>query len=94
MSTPTDFGDLINIFVSLLRATLPVLFGLAMLAFIWGLVKFISRVGGDEKAVTEGKSFMIWSVIALFVLVSIWGILQFFYGGFGFSRPFGLPFLP
>lgn len=73
---------------------IPVVFSLALLVFIWGLVKFISRTGGDEKAVTEGKKLMIWGLVALFIMVSIWGILRFFYGAFGFSRTFGLPLLP
>ena len=93
-----DFGDLIGIFTDLLKAVTPVIFGIALLVFIWGLVKFISRVGGDEKAVKEGKSLMIWGLVALFVMASIWGILGFFYDDLGFTqpngRPFGLPLLP
>lgn len=50
----------------------------ALLAFFWGLAKFIFRIGGDEKAVTEGKNIMKWGLIALFVLVSVWGIIGFF----------------
>jgi len=86
-----SFGQLVNLFIDLIKAMIPVVIGLALLAFIWGLVKFISRVGGDEKAVTEGKQLMIWGLIALFLMVSIWGILGFFYNEFGFTKPFGLP---
>jgi len=50
---------------------------LALLTFFWGLVKFITKVGGDAKAAAEGKTFMVWSVIALFVMVSIWGMIYF-----------------
>ena len=76
-----------------MRLAVPVIIGLALLAFIWGLVKFISRVGGDEKAVTEGKKLMIWGLIALFIMISIWGILRFFSASLGF-RGFGFPSLP
>lgn len=92
--TPTNFSELVNIFISLTRTTIPIIVGLALLVFIWGLVKFISRVGGDEKAVTEGKKLMIWGLATLFLMISIWGILRFFYGALGFGRPFGFPFLP
>ena len=92
--TPTNFGELVNIFVNLIRAALPLVMGLAVLVFLWGLVKFVSRVGGDVKAVEEGKKLMIWGLVALFVLISVWGILRFFYSSLGFSRPFGLPLLP
>jgi len=49
----------------------------AMLVFFWGLVKFIARVGGDEKAVEEGKNFMVWGLISLFVMVTVWGLVKF-----------------
>ena len=91
--TPTNFIELVKIFLALMRTAVPVIAGLALLVFIWGLVKFISRVGGDEKAVTEGKKLMIWGLIALFIMISIWGILRFFSASLGF-RGFGFPSLP
>ena len=91
--TPTNFSGLVNIFIELSLLAIPVVAGIALLAFIWGLIKFISRVGGDEKAVTEGQKLMIWGLIALFVMMSVWGILRFFSTSIGFQG-FGLPFLP
>ena len=85
--------DLIFIFINLIFKVVPVLVSLALLVFVWGLAKFIFRLGGDEKAVTEGKNLMIWGLVALFVMVSIWGILRFAYGEFGFTQSFGIPFL-
>jgi len=49
----------------------------ALLAFFWGLAKFIFK-SGDEKAVEEGKRIMKWGLVALFVMVSVWGIIGFF----------------
>ncbi|MDP2642129.1 MAG: hypothetical protein Q8P21_02475 [bacterium] len=94
MNDSRTFGDIVGIFTDLIKLAVPVIVALALLAFLWGLVKFIFRVGGDEKAINEGKSLMIWGLIALFVMVSIWGILRFIYTDIGFTRPFGLPFLP
>ena len=85
--------DLIFIFINLIFKVVPVLVSLALLVFVWGLAKFIFRLGGDEKAVTEGKNLMIWGLVALFVRVSIWGILRFADGEFGFTQSFGIPFL-
>ena len=93
---PQNFTELILGFVNVLGPISLLLMSLAVLVFFWGLVKFIFRVGGDEKALTEGKSLMIWGIIALFVMVSIWGIISFFYNdiGFGSVRSFGIPQLP
>ena len=92
---PATLQDLINIFLDLIRAIIPVVASLALLVFFWGLVKLIFRVGGgDEKAVSEGKNLMGWGLIALFVMISVWGILYFFYRDIGFSPQFGAPLLP
>ena len=73
----TSLTDLIRAVGSLINIALPILVAIALLVFFWGLVKFISRVGGDEKAVEEGRNTMIWGIIALFVMISVWGIIYF-----------------
>ena len=87
-----NFSDLINLFLGLVGALIPVVAGMTLLVFFWGLAKFVARVGGDEKAVSDGKNLMIWGVVGLFVMVSIWGILGFLSDQFGFSKVF--PLLP
>jgi hypothetical protein len=94
MNIPNDFSELIDKFIELIDAALPVVGGLALLVFIWGLAKFIFRVGGDEKAVAEGKSLMIWGIIALFILVSFWGIIEIFHEDVGFGPFINVPYLP
>lgn len=91
---PTNFSELIDIALDLIRTALPVIFGLAFLAFLWGLVKFIFRLGGDEKAVEEGKNLMKWGLIALFIMVSFWALITFAFKDLGFNWPFGSPLLP
>lgn len=60
----------------LIELLFPIAVGLAVLFFIWGLAVFILR-SGDEKSAEEGKRKMFWGVLALFVIVSIWGIVAF-----------------
>lgn len=63
------FGQIVGI------AT-PIVAGLALLVFLWGLVKFIVKAD-DEEARTQGRQFMVWGVVALFVMASLWGIIFF-----------------
>ena len=49
-------------------------FVLAIALFFWGIVKFISNAS-DSDAREEGKKFIMWSIIAFVVLVSLWGIV-------------------
>lgn len=67
---------------------------IAMLVFFWGLAKFIFKVGGDEKAVESGRRLMIWGVIALFVMVSVWGLVRFIQGELLTGLDISSPSLP
>ncbi len=67
---------------------------IALLLFFWGIAKFI-RAAGDEKAIAEGRRFMFWSVIALFVMASLVGIISFLQdASFGGSPVQWLPLNP
>ncbi|MEK7176895.1 MAG: hypothetical protein AAB719_01160 [Patescibacteria group bacterium] len=75
----TGLGELITATGGLINPLIAILVGVALLVFFWGLVKFVFRLGGDgEKAVDDGKRLMKWGLIALFVMVSVWGIIEFF----------------
>lgn len=55
---------------------------LALLLFFWGLAKFIKNADSD-KARAEGRQLMIWGIIALFVLVTVGGLIAFIQDEFG-----------
>lgn len=48
----------------------------AVAFFVWGLVKFIYNAA-DTKEHEEGKRYIVWGVVAFFVLVSLWGLVRF-----------------
>ena len=56
------------------RILIPLAFVLALLFFFWGVAKYVWAAGDGKD---EGKKIMIWGVIALFVMASIWGIVSF-----------------
>jgi hypothetical protein len=72
---PAWLNSIASGIIGVVPALVTALVGVALLYFIWGLVLFISQ-SGDEKAVEEGKQKMIWGLIALFVLVSVWGLVS------------------
>src|ERR1035437_5020796 len=55
---------------------------LALLAFFWGLARTIFDAGNAEKR-EEGRNIMKYGILALFIVVSIWGIIGFLQQGFG-----------
>ena len=76
--------DLLPSVSSLLGRLIPIVFGIALLTFFWGLARFIYNAG-DEKRIEEGKRIMVWGLIALFVMASIWGIIRLIQGDLGIS---------
>ena len=70
---------------AIVDALLPIAVSLAVLFFFWGLATFI-LAAGDETARDRGKNIMIWGVIALFVIVSVWGIIGFLGNLFGIGQ--------
>lgn len=69
-------ANTLNQIAALVNNLVPLLLAIAVLLFLWGLVKFIANIG-DETARAAGKSLMIWGMIALFVMVSFWGIIGY-----------------
>ena len=65
--------------VAIVNILIPLVMALAVLAFFWGLVKFLWGGVGDAagKEKQNGRSLMIYGIIALFVMVAVWGIIQF-----------------
>lgn len=61
------------------KTLIPLVFGLAVLYFFWGIAKYILAAGDPEKA-KEGKSIMIYGVIAIAVMASIWGLVSWLQG--------------
>lgn len=50
---------------------------LALLFFLWGAAQFIVALGkGDEKGIEARKPILIWGIVALVVMVSIWSIVR------------------
>jgi hypothetical protein len=73
--TFTWVGTFLSTLQTLVRQATPIVIGLAMLFFLYGLMKFI-LAAGNEEAKEEGKRIMIWGIVALFVMVSIWGLVS------------------
>lgn len=65
-----EFGNLVEL-------AIPIVAGLALLGFFWGLAKYIFSQGNEQSKI-EGKKVMVYGLVALFVMFSVWGIIGFF----------------
>ncbi|MEK9200994.1 MAG: hypothetical protein AAB909_03410 [Patescibacteria group bacterium] len=51
------------------------LFVLTFLIFVWGLFNMITK-GGDPTARTEGQKHILWGVVGMAIMVSVYGIIR------------------
>lgn len=90
----TPFLDIVDRARNILDAVVPFVITLALIYFIYGVAKYTTAKGDEGKE--EARDVMIYGAIALFVIVSIWGIvglLQTFTGTGGADIP-DLPSVP
>jgi hypothetical protein len=74
MLTAITFSGAIDNLIGILRPIVVLIIGFALIYFLWGLARFI-LASGDEKGVEEGRKQMLWGIIALFIMISIQGIV-------------------
>lgn len=79
-----NLQSLLSTVQNLLNAVIPILITLAVVYFFWGLAQYIWNAGDDAKK--EGRQRMIWGLVALFVMVSVWGIISLFGSTFNIQQ--------
>lgn len=56
------------------KLLLPLLITAAFFFFVLGVIRYLANADSDE-ARKKGANFMMWGVIALAVLLSVWGLV-------------------
>jgi|JI10StandDraft_1071094.scaffolds.fasta_scaffold256993_2 hypothetical protein len=77
--------DIINLGGFTVSSLIPIAVSLAVLAFFWYLVKFIWMASDNPEAQSKAKSGIFYSIFAIFVMVSIWGIVGLMQGTLGIN---------
>lgn len=80
-----NIRDIVLALRNIIDILIPLVFALAILYFFWGLAQFI-LAAGDESAAASGRSKMIWGVVAIAVMASVWGLVYFLQDAFEIRR--------
>lgn len=75
-----------RVYAAIIEPLLFVIFGLAAIIFIWGVVEFIQNSDNDKDR-EKGKQSMIWGVIGMVIMVSVFGIVNIVVGTIGAELP-------
>jgi cbb3-type cytochrome oxidase subunit 3 len=79
-ATETPISDVLApylnaLYTHILNPLIAFLFAVALAVFFYGLVRFILNTGnGKENA--DGKQHMIWGIVGLCIMISVYGILN------------------
>lgn len=68
----------------LIQAAIPLIISLAVVFFLWGVFKYVAS-GDSEEERKNGRQLMINGVIAIFVMVSLWGLVGFLDSSLGLN---------
>lgn len=89
----TTFYNVIDYLNDLLRFLNPILFSLSFVVFFWGLSKFILNSDSEDE-IKKGKDYMIWGIVALFILISFRVIISFISSDLGIGGSTVTPQIP
>ncbi|MDE2078770.1 MAG: hypothetical protein KGI73_00090 [Patescibacteria group bacterium] len=67
--------NLLTTIGGLISTATPIVVAFAVLGFFWGLAVYIFSAGSDKKK-KEGRNIMIYGILALFIMLSVFGIIS------------------
>jgi len=92
-SSTNGIQNLLGLVGGVIQGIIPIIIGLALVVFLWGILLYVISKGADDK--DKARGFMIWGIIGLFVMVSVWGIVNVLsdavFNGRTANRPTQLP---
>ena len=82
-----SIGQFLNkVNAAIINPLISLMFAAAIIVFAWGVVRFISSTESDEKR-EEGKRTMLWGIIGLFIMLTVYGIITVLLRTFGIEPP-------
>ena len=67
--------ELVNQLIGFINSLVAVLASVALVIFLWGMVRFLYR-SGDSHGKAADKQMLTWGLLSFFVLVSVMGIVK------------------
>lgn len=76
-----DYVDGITATIS--SVLVPLIFSLAAFVFLYGVFNYFILGAGDASKRAEGRSFVIWGLLGMVVLFSVWSLVKILLSTFG-----------
>jgi hypothetical protein len=85
----TDLGSIFAIIYRIIQVSVPIIIALAVLVFLWGVFRYVVSNAAEDKDKARGT--MIWGIVGIFVMVSVWGLVGILQTTFGVNDTDALP---
>ena len=56
-----------------INSIIPILISIAVILFLFGVLTYL--VGSKAESKSDGGKYMVWGIISIFVMVSVWGLV-------------------
>jgi len=78
--------DIINkITREILNPLIYLLFAVATVIFVWGIIQYVLAAAGSPQQAQQGKKVMLGGIIGMFIMASAWGIVRILCDFFGIT---------
>ncbi len=81
----TNLSGLIARVQDIINILIPFLIGLGVFLIIYGVFTYIAHAEDEERR-KEGRTFILWGILFVFIMISVWGILSILVNSFGTSN--------
>ena len=82
LAAPATFKDFVTLLVDIINVSIiPLIFAITLVAFLWGVFQYMFFPDSEEKK-QKGKQVIVWGIIALAIMVSVWGLVNIVYNTF------------
>src|SRR3989344_3468097 len=71
----TDIPTLVTAINGVINLVFPVLVGIAVIVIIWAIFQMVLNAG-DEEARKAGRTKLLWGIIGIFLMLSVWGLIN------------------
>lgn len=80
-----NFANLLRSITNfILTPVVSFLVSIALVVFLWGVLKYMGKTG-DEAEREKARQLIIWGIIGIFVMVSVWGLVKVLMGSFDWN---------
>ncbi len=75
LSNHSSLAGVVSFIIGIINSIIPVLVVLALVLFMYSGLRYVLKASESHGKGAE-RSAMMWGIVALFVIISVWGLLR------------------